>query len=53
MLIQQLKPGGRMVIPAGLPETQKLLLVEKDVDGRAKTKEILRVRFSLLEGGDG
>jgi protein-L-isoaspartate(D-aspartate) O-methyltransferase len=51
MLIQQLKSGGRMVIPAGLPETQKLLLVEKDVDGRAKTKEILRVRFSLLEGG--
>lgn len=53
MLIQQLKPGGRMVIPAGLPETQKLLLVEKDADGRAKAKEILRVRFSLLEGGDG
>jgi len=52
MLIQQLKPGGRMVIPAGLPETQKLLLVEKDADGRAKTKEILRVRFSLLEGAD-
>ncbi|MEX2240399.1 MAG: protein-L-isoaspartate(D-aspartate) O-methyltransferase [Burkholderiales bacterium] len=53
MLIQQLKPSGRMVIPAGLPETQKLLLVEKAADGRAKTKEILRVRFSLLEGSDG
>jgi protein-L-isoaspartate(D-aspartate) O-methyltransferase len=53
MLIQQLKPGGRMVIPAGLPETQKLLLVEKGADGRAKTKEILRVRFSLLEGSNG
>jgi protein-L-isoaspartate(D-aspartate) O-methyltransferase len=52
MLIQQLKPGGRMVIPAGLPETQKLLLLEKGTDGRAKTKEILRVRFSLLEGAD-
>jgi protein-L-isoaspartate(D-aspartate) O-methyltransferase len=52
MLIQQLKAGGRMVIPAGLPETQKLLLVEKDADGRARTKEILRVRFSLLEGGE-
>jgi len=53
MLIQQLKPGGRMVIPAGLPETQKLMLLEKGADRRAKTKEILRVRFSLLEGGDG
>ncbi len=52
-LIQQLKPGGRMVIPAGLPEAQKLLLLEKDAQGRAKTKEILRVRFSLLEGADG
>jgi protein-L-isoaspartate(D-aspartate) O-methyltransferase len=52
MLIQQLKPGGRMAIPAGLPETQKLLLVEKDAEGRAQTKEILRVRFSLLEGAD-
>jgi protein-L-isoaspartate(D-aspartate) O-methyltransferase len=53
MLIQQLKPGGRMVIPAGLPETQKLMLLEKDADGHAKTKEILRVRFSLLEGTEG
>jgi len=50
MLIQQLKPGGRMAIPAGLPATQKLLLLEKDAAGRAKTREILRVRFSLLEG---
>lgn len=52
MLIQQLKPGGRMAIPAGLPRAQKLLLVEKDATGRAKTKEILRVRFSLLEGAE-
>jgi protein-L-isoaspartate(D-aspartate) O-methyltransferase len=52
MLIQQLKPGGRMVIPAGLPETQKLMLLEKGADERARTKEILRVRFSLLEGGE-
>jgi len=40
------------VIPAGLAETQKLLLVEKGADGRTQTKEILRVRFSLLEGGE-
>jgi protein-L-isoaspartate(D-aspartate) O-methyltransferase len=51
MLIQQLKPGGRMAIPAGLPEAQKLMLVEKDKGGKTSMREILRVRFSLLEGG--
>ncbi|HZP91499.1 MAG TPA: protein-L-isoaspartate(D-aspartate) O-methyltransferase [Burkholderiales bacterium] len=51
-LIHQLKPGGRMVIPAGLPDNQKLILVEKDTDGRATTKEILPVRFSQLEGSE-
>jgi protein-L-isoaspartate(D-aspartate) O-methyltransferase len=49
-LLQQLKPGGRMVIPTGLPDSQQLTLVEKDAGGRIKMKEILRVRFSLLEG---
>jgi protein-L-isoaspartate(D-aspartate) O-methyltransferase len=49
-LLQQLKPGGRMVIPTGLPDSQQLTLVEKDAGGRVKIKELLRVRFSLLEG---
>jgi len=51
-LIHQLKAGGKMVIPAGLPEAQQLVLVEKDRQGRVTTKEILRVRFSELEGAD-
>ena len=51
-LIHQLKPGGRMVIPAGLPDSQKLILVEKDASGSATTKEILPVRFSQLEGAE-
>ena len=49
-LIHQLKPGGRMVIPAGLPESQQLILVEKAADGKLSTREILPVRFSELEG---
>ena len=49
-LLQQLKPGGRMVIPTGLPDSQQLMLVGKDAGGRVKMKEIMRVRFSLLEG---
>ena len=48
-LLHQLRPGGKMVIPAGLRDAQHLFLVEKDESGRARTKEILRVRFSQLE----
>ena len=51
-LIHQLKAGGRMVIPAGLPESQQLILLEKHGDGRVTTKEILAVRFSQLEETD-
>ena len=49
-LIEQLKPGGKMVIPAGLAEAQRLLLVDKDVTGALTTAEILPVRFTQLEG---
>jgi protein-L-isoaspartate(D-aspartate) O-methyltransferase len=49
VLLQQLKPGGRMVLPTGLAEDQKLTLVEKDVAGRARIRELMSVRFGLLE----
>jgi len=49
-LIHQLKAGGKMVIPAGLPNTQQLFLAEKLTNGRMTMKEILPVRFSQLEG---
>jgi protein-L-isoaspartate(D-aspartate) O-methyltransferase len=48
-LLSQLKPGGRMVIPTGIPEKQTLLLVEKSAAGSLATREILPVRFSELE----
>jgi protein-L-isoaspartate(D-aspartate) O-methyltransferase len=51
-LLHQLKAGGKMVIPAGLPDAQQLVLVEKGADGRVSTREILQVRFSLLEEGE-
>ena len=51
-LLQQLKPAGKMVIPAGLADSQQLLLVERDSSGRTRTKEILPVRFSQLDGAD-
>jgi protein-L-isoaspartate(D-aspartate) O-methyltransferase len=48
-LIAQLKPGGRMVIPTGIPEKQTLTLVEKSARGSLSTRDILPVRFSELE----
>lgn len=49
-LLNQLKPGGRMVIPAGLADSQQLILVEKGAaDGKISTKEIIPVRFSELD----
>ena len=51
-LINQLKAGGRMVIPVGLPDAQQLVVVDKDLNGRVTTKEIIQVLFSLLEGSD-
>ena len=49
-LLAQLKPGGRMVIPAGIPDEQQLMLVEKAENGTLLTSNILPVRFSELEG---
>jgi protein-L-isoaspartate(D-aspartate) O-methyltransferase len=48
-LIHQLKAGGKMVVPAGLPDAQQLVLVEKDDNGRVTMREILQVLFSQLE----
>jgi len=48
-LVDQLKPGGRMVIPVGgSSEVQQLLVVEKQSDGRTTTKRTLPVRFVPL-----
>ena len=48
-LIQQLKPGGRMVIPVGGAfATQSLMLVEKTAAGKVRTREVLPVRFVPL-----
>lgn len=47
-LLNQLKPNGKMVIPAGIEDAQQLMLVEKDAQGCTSTREVLRVRFSQL-----
>jgi protein-L-isoaspartate(D-aspartate) O-methyltransferase len=48
-LIQQLKPGGRMIIPVGGPfATQSLMLVEKTAKGKVRTRQIAPVKFVPL-----
>lgn len=52
-LLNQLKRGGRMVIPLGPADgPQYLTLVRKDEDGRLRQERIMPVRFSPLQGGE-
>jgi protein-L-isoaspartate(D-aspartate) O-methyltransferase len=48
-LLQQLKPGGRMVLPTGTAEKQTLTVVDKDATGRTDSRELMAVQFGLLE----
>lgn len=48
-LLDQLRPGGRMVIPLGRrPDTLELTLVDKDSKGRVRKRALLPVRFVPL-----
>ena len=48
-LLDQLKPGGRMVIPVGLPYMhQELLCIRKDEQGATHTQSVLGVAFVPL-----
>jgi protein-L-isoaspartate(D-aspartate) O-methyltransferase len=47
-LLEQLKPGGRMVLPLGPEGEQELCLVVKDRAGRITTRPVLEVSFMTL-----
>ncbi|HEY5775402.1 MAG TPA: protein-L-isoaspartate(D-aspartate) O-methyltransferase [Xanthomonadales bacterium] len=50
-LVQQLKPGGIMIIPVGASfQTQQLTLVRKSLDGELTTRQILPVAFVPFTG---
>ncbi len=50
-LVEQLKPGGRLVIPVGHPGGyQQLRLVEKDAAGAVGQRDLLAVAFVPLTG---
>jgi protein-L-isoaspartate(D-aspartate) O-methyltransferase len=51
-LVEQLAPGGRMIIPLGrVHETQFLTLVTKDTDGRVSEQNMLPVAFVPMVRG--
>jgi protein-L-isoaspartate(D-aspartate) O-methyltransferase len=53
-LLQQLAPGGRLVIPVGpTPHLQDLVRVRKDAQGRFRREELCPVRFVPLIGEQG
>ncbi|MGH6903389.1 MAG: protein-L-isoaspartate O-methyltransferase family protein, partial [Geminicoccaceae bacterium] len=53
-LLDQLAPGGRLVIPLGRdPLSQELLLVEKDAQGAAHERHLFPVAFVPLTGTGG
>jgi len=52
-LIEQLKPGGRMVVPVGpIASTQQLRVLTKDASGKVTSKDVAPVRFVPLRRRD-
>ncbi len=50
-LLEQLKPGGRMLIPVGGPFwVQHLMLITKSTDGEIRSRRVLPVAFVPLTG---
>ena len=50
-LIEQLKPGGRMILPLGSPfGVQTLVLITKDDKGKVRSKSLMPVRFVPMLG---
>jgi protein-L-isoaspartate(D-aspartate) O-methyltransferase len=51
-LLEQLKPGGRLIAPIGPGDSpQQLILFQKGPDGRVTETEIMEVIFRSLPGG--
>jgi protein-L-isoaspartate(D-aspartate) O-methyltransferase len=48
-LVDQLRPGGRLVMPLGGKDVQQLSVVEKRLDGSLAAREVMPVRFTQLE----
>lgn len=52
-LLEQLKPGGKMVIPVGPEEIQELVVINKDLEGNIEKKSLGEVKFVEFKGKYG
>lgn len=52
-LLEQLKPGGKMIIPIGLRSMQNIMLINKDKNGSVNIKKLEPVLFVELKGEYG
>lgn len=52
-LVEQLRPGGRMIIPVGGEAGQELQLIRRDAGGAVSTERLCAVRFVKLIGESG
>jgi protein-L-isoaspartate(D-aspartate) O-methyltransferase len=48
-LLDQLAPGGRMVLPLGPEAAQQLTVIDKAGDGQIRARTVIPVRFGSLE----
>ncbi|MDP1824369.1 MAG: protein-L-isoaspartate(D-aspartate) O-methyltransferase [Archangium sp.] len=49
-LVEQLAPGGRMIIPVGEPDDMTLRLVKRSASGEVTEEKLIAVRFVPLTG---
>ncbi len=52
-LVQQLAPGGRMIIPVSKGHYEELLRITKTTDGEYESETLMDVRFVPLVGKEG
>ena len=52
-LVEQLSPGGRLVIPVGDRSCQSLLRIRRSMDGGTTREELVECRFVDLQGAFG
>ena len=53
LLVEQLKPQGKMLIPIGSQKVQELFLIQKDLSGKITQEPIDRVIFVEFKGDYG